>query len=120
MRRYVVLHIGGLCVVTVVCLCAVGRRYEVLYTGICVLCLLCSDLRLYGVLYIGVLCVVTVECCCSSLWGAVYFLVSVVWLWCAVVRWYAVLYKGRIVYCECGVLLCVGMDCFILGGGLLL
>ena len=31
-------------------------------------------------------------------------------------RWYAVLYKGRIVYCDCGVLLCVGMECFILGG----
>ena len=63
MRRYEVLYIGRLCIVTVMCYCA--SVWCNVYLGFCVCnCGLVFSVRM-GNVYWGV-CVVTLMCCCAS------------------------------------------------------
>jgi len=94
-RRYEVLYIGGLCIVTVVFCCAsvwgtvyggfvyfdcgvllsVGMIY-CLMGSLCIVTVVCCCVSVWDTVY-GSLCILNVVCCCASVWGTVYWRVCV-------------------------------------------
>ena len=112
MRRFVVLHIGGLCVVTVLCSCS--SLWHTAYWG--GLCCDCGVLIFVGLVYrIRGLCIVTFVCCCASLWGTVYGDLCVVTVLFRFASIWGTVYWG-FVCCDCGMLLFVVLGSFILTG----